>query len=335
MTKKRRSIPFAYKLVGSLAVLVACFIVAMMFGAAKTSFQDLWQSLGLHPTGDKALILHEIRLPRELAAILIGAALAVSGAIMQGITRNPLADPGLLGLSSGANMALAISFVFIPGLNNFGTMIACFVGAALGAVLVILLGSMRNGSLSPIRVVLAGAAISAFLYAVSEGVSIVFRISKDVSMWTAGGLIGTTWSQLIVIAPAILIALLIALFLSNQVTILSLSDEVATSLGQKLFLMKTVMFALVVLLTGASVALAGNMAFVGLMIPHIVRMIVGTDYKYVMPFSAVTGGAFMLLADTIGRTINSPYETPIAAIVAMLGLPFFLIVLRKGGSALS
>jgi len=154
-------------------------------------------------------------------------------------------------------------------------------------------------------------------------------------MWTAGGLVGTTWGQLQAIAPVILVALIVTLFMSNQVTLLSLSDDVATGLGQKLVQIKAIMFVLIVLLTGASVALVGNMAFVGLMIPHIVRRFVGTDYRYILPFSVFAGASFMLLADTIGRTLNSPYETPVVAVVAMLGLPFFLFVVRKGGKALS
>jgi len=205
----------------------------------------------------------------------------------------------------------------------------------VGAVLVIILSSVRKGSLSPIRIVLAGAAVSAFLYAISSGVSLAFKLTKDVSMWTAGGLIGTNWGQLQAIAPVILIGVIVALIYSNQLTILSLSDDVAIGLGQKLVRVKTILFILVILLTGAAVALVGSIAFVGLMIPHIVRMIVGTDYRYILPFSAVAGATFMLLADTLGRTINAPYETPMAAIVAMVGLPFFLLVVRKGGKALS
>jgi iron complex transport system permease protein len=311
------------------------FIVSMIFGAADTTFEDLWLALTSDLKSDSILVLREIRLPRELAAILIGAAFGVSGAIMQGVTRNPLADPGLLGLTSGANMALALVFVFIPGLNYFGIMVACFLGAALGAALVIILGSTRRGKMSPMRIVLAGAAVSAFLYAISDGVSIFFKISKDVTMWTAGGLIGTTWGQLQAIAPVILIGIAVALIMSSQVGILSLSDEVAMGLGQKMMLIKAILFILVIVLTGASVALVGNMAFVGLMIPHIVRKFVGTDYRHVMTFSAVAGATFMLLADTLSRTINAPYETPVAAIVAMLGLPFFLFVVRRGGKAFS
>lgn len=335
MKSIRQPIPITYKLLGCILALVLCFVVSMIFGAAETTFRDLWLALTSNAKDEKILVLRELRLPRELAAILIGAALAVSGAIMQGVTRNPLADPGLLGLTSGANMALALAFVFFPGLSYFGIMVACFLGAAFGAALVLALGSTRRGRLSPIRIVLAGAAVSAFLYAISEGVSIVFKISKDVSMWTAGGLIGTTWGQIQAIAPVILLGIAIALFLSNQVSILSLSDEVATGLGQKLVVIKTVLFVLVIVLTGASVALVGNMAFVGLMIPHIVRRFAGTDYRQVLPFSALTGAMFMLLADTLGRTINAPYETPVVAIVAMLGLPFFLFVVRRGGKVLS
>ncbi|MFD0714658.1 FecCD family ABC transporter permease [Paenibacillus sp. GCM10027626] len=335
MKRKQRVIPFLYKIIAGAAVLVLCFIAAMLFGAADTTLQDLWLALSSDASSNTILALREIRMPRELAAMLTGAALAVSGAIMQGVTRNPLADPGLLGLSSGANMAVALVFVFLPGLNNFGIMVACFFGAALGATLVFILSSAGKGRLSPIRVVLAGSAVSAFLYAVSEGISIAFKISKDVSMWTAGGLIGTTWGQLQTIAPVIIVGGVAAVVLSNQVTILSLSDDVAKGLGQRLALIKTVLFVLVVLLTGASVALVGNIAFVGLMIPHIVRMIAGTDYRYIMPLSVFAGASFMLLADTLGRTINAPNETPVAAIIALLGLPFFLLVVRKGGKALS
>ncbi|MFE6072936.1 FecCD family ABC transporter permease [Paenibacillus sp. NPDC057886] len=335
MKNKRLPFRFVTKLLGSVLVLIVCFIIAMMFGAEETTFRNLWLTLTSATKNDNILILREIRLPRELAAMLIGAALAVSGGIMQGITRNPLADPGLLGLTSGANMALALAFVFMPSLGYFGIMVACFVGAALGATLVIVLGSMRRGSLSPIRVVLAGAAVSAFMYAISDGISIYFKISKDVSMWTSGGLIGTTWGQIQAIAPVILVGLVIVPFLSNQINILSLSDEVATGLGQKLVLIKTVLFLLVIVLTGASVALIGNMAFVGLMIPHIVRKLVGTDYRYIIPVSIFAGASFMLLAETLGRTINAPYETPVVAIASMLGLPFFLFVVRRGGKAFS
>ncbi|WP_425429454.1 FecCD family ABC transporter permease [Domibacillus antri] len=335
MKKTLLSIPFVYKLIAGVLLFVCMFFFAMVFGAADITVKEVWSALTSTASSDTITIIREIRLPREIAALFVGAALAVSGAIMQGMTRNPLADPGLLGLSAGANAALAITIAFIPSANYFTTMAACFIGAAAGAMMVFGISAIKKGGFSPLRIVLAGAAVSAFLYAAAEGVGLYFKISKDVSMWTAGGMIGTTWGQLQVIVPFIATGIFISFILSRQITILSLNEEVAAGLGQKITQIKAILFIVTIILAGASVALAGNMAFIGLMIPHMVRVLVGTDYRYILPMSAITGATFMLFADTLGRTIHSPYETPVAAIVAMLGLPFFLIIVRKGGKAFS
>lgn len=336
MTKeKQSSMQFTYKMLLGLLVFIGIFLVSVVFGAADTTVKDVWLALTTNQSGEKLSILREIRFPREVAAIFVGAALAVAGAIMQGLTRNPLADPGLLGLSAGANVALAITMAFIPKANYFWIMIACFIGAGVGTLMVLGLGSMKKGGFSPFRIVLAGAAVSAFLTAIAEGIGLYFKISKDVSMWTAGGLVGTTWGQLQVIIPFIIIGVLVSITLSKQLTILSLSEEVAVGLGQKTTQIKAILFIVIVILAGASVALVGNMAFIGLMVPHIVRAVVGTDYRFIIPMSVIMGGSFMLLADTLGRTISAPYETPVAAIVSILGLPFFLFIVRKGGRAFS
>nr|WP_263325290.1 iron ABC transporter permease [Neobacillus sp. Marseille-Q6967] len=327
--------PFIFKLFAGILVLAGAFTASMVFGAADITVKDVWGALTSQDSSKNINIIREIRLPREVAAIFVGIALSVAGAIMQGITRNPLADPGLLGLTAGANAALAITLAFIPAANYFGITVACFIGAAVGSLLVFGIGAAKKGGFSPLRIVLAGTAVSMFLYAVAEGIGLVFKISKDVSMWTAGGLVGTSWGQLEVIVPFIVGGVLLALLLSRQLTILSLSEEVAIGLGQKIALIKFILMAVIVLLAGASVALVGNMAFIGLMVPHIVRAIVGTDYRYIIPFSAILGAAFMLVADTLGRTINAPYETPVVAIVAILGLPFFLLIVRKGGNSFS
>lgn len=331
----QRFIPFLYKLRGALLVFIIMFGYSMIFGAADISIKDVWLALSSSSVNEQVSIIRDIRLPREIAAVFVGAALSVSGAIMQGMTRNPLADPGLLGLTSGANAALAVTIAFIPSVNYLGITIACFIGAAVGAILVFGIAAIKRGGFSPLRIVLAGAAVSAFLYAIGEGVGIYFKISKDVSMWTAGGMVGTSWEQLQIIVPFIVGGIFIALLLSRQLTILSLNEEVAVGLGQQTTKVKTILFVVMILLAGASVALVGNMVFIGLMIPHIVRGIVGTDYRYIIPMSAVTGAAFMLLADTLGRTVSAPYETPIAAVVSMIGLPFFLVIVRKGGKAFS
>lgn len=333
--ENQRLTPFICKLITGILAFVGMFVMAMVFGAANITLQDVWLALTSNATGEKISIIREIRLPREIAAIFVGAALAVSGAIMQGMTRNPLADPGLLGLTAGANAALALTLALIPSANYFSITIACFMGAAIGTIMVFGIGSIKKGGFSPFRIVLAGSAISAFLYAIAEGIGIYSKISKNVSMWTAGGLVGTSWGQLQIIVPFIVIGILVSLFLARQLTILSLNEEVAVGLGQKTTQIKTILFMVIILLAGASVALVGNMAFIGLIVPHVVRAMVGTDYRFIIPMSAISGATFMLFADTLGRTIHSPYETPVAAIVAMMGIPFFLIIVRKGGKVFS
>ncbi|SER55902.1 iron complex transport system permease protein [Gracilibacillus ureilyticus] len=321
---------FSYKLTGSFILLILVSLIAMRFGAADTSLKDVWFAVTSSKKTDTVTMLQEIRFPRIIATIFVGAALAVAGAIMQGVTRNPLADPGLLGVSAGANVALAMTMAFIPVANYFSIMIACFIGATIGTLLVIGIGAISNSGFSALRIVLAGSAVSAFLYAIADGIAIYFDISKDVSMWTAGGFIGTNWSQLQVVLPFIAVTLIVSLLFSRQLSLLSLNEDVAVGLGQNILVIKAVLFLLISLLAGASVALVGNLAFVGLMIPHVVRAIVGSDYRNILPMSMIIGAAFLVAAETIGRTINAPYETSVAAIISIIGLPFFLIIVRKG-----
>lgn len=327
---------FALKLLVSLALLAAMFVLAIVFGAKNVSLADTWSAVtNPNAAGRDISVIRELRLPREVGAVLVGAALAVAGAIMQGLTRNPLADPGLLGLTSGANAALAVTFAFIPAVGYFGTMVACFIGAAIGVLLVFGIAALRRNNLSPLRTVLAGSAVSVLLGAFADDISLKFRISKSVNMWTSGGLIGTTWGQIATIAPVIVAGLAASILLSRQLTILSLNEGTAVGLGLKTAQVKIALYALITLLAGAAVALVGNLAFMGLMVAHLVRIFAGTDYRTILPLSAVVGGTFMLFADLLGRIMNAPYEVPVAAIVAVLGLPFFLFIVRKGVSSLA
>lgn len=321
---------FTTKLIVACVALAVMLLISILLGASNTTMNDIWLSLFSKNSTESATIIHDIRLPREIGAVFVGAALAVSGAIMQALTRNPLAEPGLLGLSAGASAMLAISFALFPSLSYVGIIAACFIGALIGSVMVFSISAAKKGAMSPFRIVLAGAAVSAFLYAVEQGVGLFFKVSKDISMWTAGGLIGTSWTQLQIMIPFIVGAILIAIIFSRQLTILSLDENVAIGLGQNIGLIKAILFAIVTILTGTAVALVGNIAFVGLMVPHIVRAITGTDYRYIIPMSAIIGAILMVFADTVARTINAPYETPVIAVVALLGLPFFLVITRKG-----
>ncbi|MFB1050222.1 FecCD family ABC transporter permease [Paraliobacillus sp. JSM ZJ581] len=327
--------PFILQMILACCLMLSALLIALVFGAADITVVDLWYAIIDSDKTDMASIIWEIRFPREVAAVFVGGGLAVAGALMQGLTRNPLADPGLLGLTTGANLALAITLAWLPTINYFGILLACFLGAGVGASLVFSIASIKRGGFSSFRIVLAGAAISAFLGAIAEAIGLYFHISKDISMWTAGGLIGSNWQQLSIIIPCMIGATIIALFLGRQLTILSFNEEVAVGLGQRTRFIKALLFVVIIILTGSSVALVGNLTFVGLMIPHIVRAMVGSDYRFIIPISAFVGASFLLLADTLARTLHAPYETPIAAIVSILGLPFFLFLVHKGGKTFS
>ncbi|MBA2875252.1 iron complex transport system permease protein [Anoxybacillus caldiproteolyticus] len=321
--------------VGVLAIVFG-IALSISVGAANIHLSTVWEAI-VHYNSNQTehAIIRDLRLPRALADVLVGASFAVAGAIMQGMTRNPLADAGLLGLNAGSALMVAVCFAFLPGLSYNSLILFSFLGAAVAAGLVYGISSLARGGLTPVRLVLAGAAVSALLTALSEGIAIHFQLSQELAFWYAGGVAGVKWSQLKVMTPWLVIALVGALLLSRSITLLSLGDEVATGLGQKTVLVKMVGTIIVLLLAGVSVSAVGPIGFVGLVVPHFARFFVGVDYRWIIPCSAVIGGGFMIIADIGARMINPPYETPIGVLFALIGVPFFLYVSRKGRREIS
>lgn len=327
-----RPIIGASSLVFGMVLLIGSLVLAISAGAAHIDFLTVWRSIfQFDPAREADQIIVSIRLPRELGAALVGAALAVSGAIMQGITKNPLADPGLLGLNAGASLALACLFVFHSDPTYLTVMLVSFIGAGIGALMVWGLTFFKRGGLSPIRLTLAGAAVSALLTASGQGIALYYKLSQDLAFWTVGGVSGTNWLQLKLAFPVVAIGILVAILMSRDLTILSFGEEMAKGLGQRTFLTSALLMLVVLVLAGVAVSLVGSIAFVGLMIPHIARFLVGTDYRLVIPASALFGSGLLVLADTAARMVNAPYETPIGAIVSILGVPFFFYLARRGG----
>ena len=313
---------------------MAALFLMMMFsitkGASSISINGVVNALfNFDETNKHHLIVVDLRLPRVIASALVGASFAVSGAIMQGVTRNPLADSGLMGINAGAGFALALAFAFFPGISYIRVIIISFIGAALGAVLVNAIASVKKGGTSPMRLVLAGSAVSSLLAALSQGVAIYFNISQDIMFWTAGGVAGSNWKQVAIITPWFFCALAVAILISRQITILNLGEEVSRGLGLNTKLISGISAVMVLMLSGSAVSVVGAVGFIGLVIPHVVRFIVGVDYRLIIPCSAVLGALLMVLADLGARMINPPFETPVGAVIAIIGVPFFLYLARN------
>ncbi|WP_339285316.1 iron ABC transporter permease [Oceanobacillus sp. FSL K6-3682] len=319
-------------LTGGSLLLLLSLMLAVSLGAADIQLKTVWQAIfQFDPDLQQHQIIREIRFPRVLGAAIVGSCFAVSGALMQGMTRNPLADSGLLGLNAGAVFMLACCFAFFPDLPYLYMILFSFLGAALGAGIVYGVGSLSKNGLTPIRLVLAGAAVSALLGALSEGIALYYEIGQDLAFWYAGGISGTSWNHLQIITPWLLLALAVAMTLSHSITLLSLGEEVAVGLGTKTGRVKLTASIIIVILAGLAVSVVGAVSFVGLIVPHIVRWFMGYDYRWIIPGTIIYGALLVVLADLAARIISPPHEMPIGALIALLGVPFFLYLARKGG----
>ncbi|MEK8128077.1 iron ABC transporter permease [Paenibacillus filicis] len=327
---KSRPVTASVIIIAGIGALVLALVASISLGAANIRFLTVWEAVfRFNPDLTDHQIIQELRLPRALAGAMIGACFAVAGAIMQGMTRNPLADPGLLGINAGAGFVLALCFAFAKGLPFQYLILYSFVGAAVGVGIVYGIGSMARGGLTPVRLALAGAAVTALLSSLSEGIAIFFNIGQDLAFWYAGGVAGTKWMQLKLMFPWFVGAMIVALILSRSVTLLSLGEDIAKSLGGRTGLIKLACTVVVLVLAGSAVSAVGSIGFVGLMIPHIARYLVGVDYRWIIPCSAVLGSLLMVLADIGARMVNPGHETPVGALIAVLGVPFFLYLIRK------
>ena len=256
--------------------------------------------------------------------------MAQAGSIIQGVTHNPIADPGLLGINAGAGLALIVGYAVFGSMHYSLTLLVCLIGAVIVACLIFGIAYHPKKGYQQIRIILAGAMISTLFSSLGQAVTLYFDLSKAVIGWQAGGLAQINWKMLGIISPVIIIGLILAQLLAHQLTILSLDETVAKSLGQKTFLITISLLGIVVTLSAAAVALVGSLAFVGLIIPHCIKMCVGKDYRVLLPLTAFAGSTFMLWGDLISRTINPPAETPLSAIISIVGLPCFLWLMRKG-----
>lgn len=313
------------------AALLGVTLVSVSVGAKTIPLVDVWSALlGLAAGTSDSFVIVELRLPRVVASVVVGASLGVAGATMQALTRNPLAEPGIMGLNAGAVLALVIALLVLGGSIAFTTLvIVSFVGAAFGALLVYGIGTLSPGGLTPVRLALAGTAVTSLLTALASGIALYRGLAADVLYYTAGGLAGVQWEQVRLTLPWFAVGAAAALLLSRPLTVFALGEEVATGLGQRTGWVRAIGAAVVIVLAGSAVAIAGPVAFVGLVVPHVARMLVGIDYRWVIPASMLFGGLLMAVADLGARIIAAPLETPVGFVTALIGVPFFLWLVRR------
>ncbi|WP_233192872.1 iron ABC transporter permease [Sporosarcina sp. P29] len=329
-TQKERH-PLAKKrvivLVTSGSLLVIAAILSLMIGPVSFSMQEILDGIFVANDTMERRIVWELRFPRVLVCIIVGVSLAVAGAILQGVMRNPLADPGIIGVSSGAGLAATVIMIIYPAYIMF-LPLAAFLGALATAVVIYAL-SWRGGA-SPLRIILVGVAINAVIGACMSALMLLYsdRV-QAVLPWLAGGIAGVGWVQFEMIIYYAIAAFVLAIFSVKHIRILRLGDEVAKLLGHNVERSRFFLIVLSTLLAGMAVSVSGLIGFVGLVVPHIMRSIVGGDYRFLLPASALGGGLLVVVADTIARTLFNPIELPVGILLSFLGGPFFLYLIQK------
>ncbi|MDJ0658634.1 MAG: iron ABC transporter permease [Crocosphaera sp.] len=317
-------------LIIALGLLMVCFLLNMTWGVADISFNNIYQAIFSFDGSTEHLIIRTVRIPRSLIALLVGAALAVAGTLMQGITQNPLASPSILGINAGASFMVILATLILS--NNSPSFYAgfAFLGAGITAMIVYSIAALGKGGITPLNLTLAGAALTAFMGSLTSGILIINqRALSEIRFWLAGSIGGKNIELLLQIFPYLLIGLLLAFALGKHITILSFGDDMAIGLGQETAWIKVMAAISIILLAGGSVALAGPIGFIGLIIPHIVRFLVGIDYRWIIPYSAILGAILLLITDTISRLILQPQEIPVGLVMPLIGSPFLIYLIRK------
>lgn len=315
-------------LIGLGLFVVASLLISVGFGAYKVGVCEIISAIFVERSGMNHNIIYNIRLPRTFVAGLVGVSLALSGVILQGVMRNSLASPSTIGITSGAGLMSVVCLVLFPKYEHLVTP-AAFIGAVCTTVFIYIL-SWKDG-INPLRMVLSGLAVSALLNALVDLILIFYpdRVHNTLG-FTIGSLSAKAWRDFHMIWPYALIGFIASMLLSKKLNILLLGDEIAASLGVHTERLRVILILLTSLLAASAVSVVGLISFIGLIVPHISRILIGSDYKYLLPASALTGAGVMMLCDMIGRVIAEPMEIPVGIIMAVVGVPFFLYLLRGG-----
>jgi len=313
----------------ALAALTAAMLASVAWGSRIVGLSDVVAALG---GADETIAQAAVtkRVPRTVLAVLVGAALGLSGAVMQGVTRNPLADPGILGVNMGASLAVVCGIVFFGLTSPSGYIWVAIGGAAAAAVFVYTVGSLGRGGATPLKLALAGAATSA---AFSSLVTAVVMPRNDVAggfrMWQIGGVGGASFDGVVRVLPFLAVGLALSFLSARALNSLALGDDLAAGLGERVAVVRAIAALGAVLLCGAATAAAGPIMFVGLVVPHMCRLLIGVDHRWMLPFSALLGAALLTAADVVGRVVARPSEVEVGIVTALIGAPVFIYIVRR------
>lgn len=329
VARPRRNGPRSLLLLGLCGVLVGLAALSVSVGARDVGLSDILAALS-GETGNVGQAAVAVRIPRTILAILAGGALALAGAVMQGVTRNPLADPGILGVNSGAALAVVIGVAWFNITSADAYLWAAFLGAAVATLFVYRVGSLGPGGATPLKLTLAGAATS--VACASLVIAVVLPrndIAGGIQSWQVGGVGGATFDRMIPALPFLAAGFVISLLSARRLNSLALGDDLATGLGENVAVSRAIASLGGVLLCGAATAICGPIAFVGLVVPHLCRLTVGVDYRWLLPVSTLGGACLLLLADIVGRVVARPAEIDVSIVTALIGAPFFIWIVRR------
>ncbi|MFI8826869.1 FecCD family ABC transporter permease [Streptomyces sp. NPDC053431] len=329
-TRSRRASRRVVATTAAFVALLLAILLSLAVGARAVPPATVFDALAHGATGPDAEVVRQLRVPRTLIGLMVGAALAIAGTALQGITRNPIADPGILGISQGASVGVVLAIAFAGVHTLTGYVWFAFAGAALASVAGYAIASSGRGGATPVKLALGGAAINALLLSVTTGVLTTRASALDeFRFWQIGSLDGRDAHVVAQIWPFLLLGTVLVVSVARGLDALALGEDVAKGLGQRVATVRIVGGVGATVLTGAGVAAAGPIAFVGLAVPHIVRALVGGDHRWVLPTAALVGPVMLLVSDVLGRILFPPGEVPAGVMTALIGVPFLVTLVRR------
>ncbi|EQB86400.1 iron complex transport system permease protein [Clostridium punense] len=316
-------------IVCSIFVLISGLFLAISLGVTHIGISEIFNSIFNYSETLELMLIRDVRIPRALSVLFTGGILGVAGAMIQGVTRNPIAEPSLLGVSQGATLVIAIFYAVGVSINTTNVMLASLLGAIFSGFIVMGFTSRKSNNRSIAKILLSGTAMSTFFISLTTIVGLLSNKSQFIAFWVSGGFRNTTWEDFKLVALIGSLGLIIAILLSKKINLLSLGDDVAISLGEKPERIRLITFLVMIPMCAAAVAVGKNIGFVGLIVPQIVRKIFGEDYRKNIPLSFLLGAVLLTYSDIAARMVYAPYETPIGIFTALIGVPFFIAVARR------